>query len=37
MLLPPRRTADGAELEDPRAELRVPPAEYEQMKLRRRA
>jgi segregation and condensation protein A len=33
MLLPPRKTADGAEPEDPRAELVRRLVEYEQMKL----
>ncbi|MEO7150833.1 MAG: ScpA family protein [Burkholderiaceae bacterium] len=33
MLLPPRRSADGAEAEDPRAELVRRLIEYEQMKL----
>jgi segregation and condensation protein A len=33
MLLPPKKTADGAEVEDPRAELVRRLIEYEQMKL----
>jgi len=33
MLLPPRRSADGSEVEDPRAELVRRLVEYEQMKL----
>ena len=33
MLLPPRKTADGKEAEDPRAELVRRLVEYEQMKL----